>query len=255
MANIFKLGQAFKPTCVAGVKSDRFIEPHGCESMDEWRVAYKNADALAEKLSESKFHAGFRAFCILSGRFIASDLIEALCVRNDWLVEDMTISTLSMSQDNIDSLKNLLKGDYVRSLNIVISDHYFQHERGNGGMVPYLYETLDYEDRTQIAVAAVHTKICMIRTACGKKIVIHGSANLRSSDNIEQIVVEHSPELYDFAHGVHAQIIERHKTINKSVRGNELWQQVLRATSESTKAGHEQQPKAETLSVAAKAGV
>ena len=53
------------------------------------------------------------------------------------------------------------------------------------------------------------------------------SANLRTSSNIEQIVVEHSPSLFDFAAEVHHNIIEMHKTINKPVRRNDLWAAVL----------------------------
>ena len=69
----------------------------------------------------------------------------------------------------------------------------------------------------------------MIRTACGKKITIHGSANLRTSSNIEQIVVEHTPGLFDFCAEVHHSIIEKHKTINKPVRRTALWSAVLGA--------------------------
>jgi hypothetical protein len=67
----------------------------------------------------------------------------------------------------------------------------------------------------------------MICTACGKKITIHGSANLRTSANIEQIVVEHTPDLYDFCFETHSRIIEAHKTINKPVRRTALWAAVL----------------------------
>jgi len=67
----------------------------------------------------------------------------------------------------------------------------------------------------------------MIRTACGKKITIHGSANLRTSSNIEQIVIEHTPSLFDFCAEVHHSIIEKHKTINKAVRRTALWSAIL----------------------------
>jgi hypothetical protein len=132
-----------------------------------------------------------------------------------------------MSQDNVDSLHNLIKGGYLKSLNLIVSHYYFANERNADGLMPYLYEKLDADDVLQVAVASVHTKIAMIRTACGKKITIHGSANLRTSSNIEQIVIEHSPGLFDFAADVHHNIIERHKTINKPVRRNDLWAAVL----------------------------
>jgi hypothetical protein len=222
---LFDVGGKFKPRNVAGVKSTRFIEPHDCEEIDEWRVKYANAEKLAADVGD--LPVNFRAFCILDGKFIFGDFIEALVVKNNWACDDLTISTLSMSQDNVDSLANLVNGNYVKSLNIIVSHYYFANERHADGLMPYLYEKLDVRDVLQLAVASVHTKIAMIRTACGKKITIHGSANLRTSSNIEQIVIEHSPGLYDWCHEVHAGIIERHKTINKPVRRTQLWSSVL----------------------------
>lgn len=228
---LFDIGGGFKPAHVAGIKSSRFIEPHDWEEIDPLRVKYDNAKKLADEIGPIPF--GFKMFAVLDGKFIFGDFIEALIVQNDWLVDDLTISTLSMSQDNVDSLKNLLDGDYVQSLNLIVSHYYFANERQ--GLMPYLYEKLDVDDKLQVAVASVHTKIAMIRTRCGKKIVIHGSANLRSSSNIEQMVVENTPDLYDFCHGIHAAIIEKHKTIKKAVRRVALWDAILGAGGDGEK--------------------
>lgn len=222
---LFDVGGKFKPRNVAGVTSARFIEPHDCEDIAEYRVKYDNALKLAKDVGSLPLN--FRAFCILDGKFIFGDLIEALIVENNWDCEELTISTLSMSQANVDSLANLVNGGYLKALNIIISHYYFANERNEAGMMPYLYEKLDINDVLQVAVASVHTKIAMIRTACGKKITIHGSANLRTSSNIEQIVIEHTPSLFDFCAEVHHSIIEKHKTINKPVRRTALWAAVL----------------------------
>jgi hypothetical protein len=223
MADLFKIGGNFKPRNVAGVKSSRFIEPHDREEIAEWRVKYANAERLAQEIGDLPLN--FRAFVLLDGKFIFGDFIEALIVRNNWLCEELTISTLSMSQENVDSLANLVSGNYLKQLNLIVSHYYFANERA--GLMPYLYEKLDVGDVLQVAVASVHTKIAMIRTACGKKITIHGSANLRTSSNIEQIVIEHTPSLFDFSAEVHHSIIEAHKTINKPVRRVALWSAVL----------------------------
>ena len=236
---LFDVGGKFKPRNVAGVASTRFIEPHDCEEIDEFRVKYANAEKLAADVGSIPLN--FRAFCILDGKFIFGDFIEALIVKNNWEVCDLTISTLSMSQDNVDSLANLINGDYVKSLNIIVSHYYFANERHKDGLMPYLYDKLDIKDVLQVAVASVHTKIAMIRTACGKKITIHGSANLRTSSNIEQIVIEHTPSLYDWCHEVHAGIIERHKTINKPVRRTQLWSAVLGTDESDTPSWHQDQ--------------
>lgn len=249
--NIFKLS-GIKNLTVAGLKSGRFIDPHDCESLPTFCVKYANAEKMADELGS--FDNGHRRiFAILSGRFIFGDFIEALIVKNNWHCEELTISTLSMSQDNIDSLENLLVGDYVKQLNIIVSHYYFANERSE--LMPYMYERLDIEDKFQLAVASVHTKICMIKTTCGKKITIHGSANMRSSDNIEQITIETMGDIFGFNHEIHHGIIERHKTINKPVRSSELWQAVLAEKEKAVEERNPQQQRKERQSAAAKAGV
>ncbi len=89
--------------------------------------------------------------------------------------------------------------------------------------MPMIYEALDRKDRFQLAVAGIHTKTVQIETLGGRKIIIHGSANLRSSGNIEQITIEENEDLYDFYEGVFDNVLENYKTINKALRGKKLW--------------------------------
>lgn len=191
------------------------------------KLKYSNAEKLAKSL---KFDKNIRYDCIVSGNFIFGDFIEAFIVENNAKCKTMTISTLSLDQNNVDSLANLIKAGYVEELNMIVSDYFYAHERGS--IIPYMYEHLDVEDRFQLAAAGVHTKICMFETTGGKKIVIHGSANLRSSSNIEQFTIEENKSLYDFYFEYHSAIIERYKTINKdvkkhkSLRGKKLWEAV-----------------------------
>ena len=70
---------------------------------------------------------------------------------------------------------------------------------------------------------SLESKICIFETECGQKIVIHGSANLRSSSNIEQFVIEESEMIYDFNFDYMSKIVEVYKTINKPIRGGKLW--------------------------------
>lgn len=209
----------------AGINKSRYIEPRFEPEIAECYLKYDNARDLALEIGNPP--KGSRFFCILNGNFIFGDFIEAIIVENGWQVAEMTISTLSMSDENVDSLAGLLTGGHVAELNLIVSDFFFSHERS--GMVPYLYEKLDIENRFQLAVASVHTKICMIRTIGGNKIVIHGSANLRTSSNVEQVMIENNDDLYDFNHEFHRSIIDRYATINKSLRRTELWQAVLQS--------------------------
>ena len=199
----------------------RYMKPPKCLEIPGRMLKYEYAQDLANDIEIQK---GSRHFVIISGNFIAGDFIEALIVKNNWHVKNLTISTLSLSQGNIDSLVNLANGNFTDQINIIVSDYFFAHERN--GLVKYAYEHLDKNDAFQLAAAGSHCKIATIETYCGFKITIHGSANLRSSGNTEQFQVEENSELYAFNQEIFTSIIDKYKTINKSVRRKELWQAV-----------------------------
>lgn len=104
---------------------------------------------------------------------------------------------------------------------MVVSDYYYGHERHQ--LIPYMYSELDHGDPFQLAVAFVHTKTVHMLTAGGKKIVIHGSANLRTSGNVEQFTIDENPELYDFYEERFTPVIDRFKTIRKTAPRKVQW--------------------------------
>jgi hypothetical protein len=114
-------------------------------------------------------------------------------------------------------MKQLLK------LNLIVSDYFFVHNREN---ISYIYEELDINNSFQLGVAGIHTKTVLIELVSGQKIVIHGSANLRSSASVEQIMIETDAYLYDFNYEWQCEILSKYGTINKSIRGGKLWQAV-----------------------------
>lgn len=207
--------------------NNRYQKSKQINELPKCMIKYSNALKLAKKV---ELKEGSRYNCIVAGNFVFGDFIEAFVVNNNAKCINMTISTLSLDQNNVDSLRNLITGGFVEELNLIVSDYFYSHERGS--LIPYIYKELDIEDRFQLAVAGSHTKIAMFETSGGKKIVIHGSANLRSSSNIEQFIIEENKELYDFWLEYHNLIIKEYKTINKntkrnkSLRGNKLWQAV-----------------------------
>lgn len=177
-------------------------------------IIYDNAARLA---ADIKFPDNSRYDVVVGGDFIFGDFIEAFVVGNRAFCERMVISTLSLSQDNVDSLSNLVSSGLVKRLDLLVSDYFYSHERN--ALVPYIYETLDIDGRFQMAVCSTHMKTTTFETRGGKKIVMHGSANLRSSGSIEQFTIEDNAGLYDFYNGVTDKILERYATIKKSIRG------------------------------------
>lgn len=207
----------------------RYIKPYLSPEIQEEYLAYENAERLADDLI---IGPGCRYYVLVDGSFYFGDFIEALIVRNNWLVRQLTISTLSMNENNVDSLANLLDGGFVEHLDLIVSAYFYSHERNN--LVNYLYECLDKESRFQLAVVGSHCKLCLIETAepAGWKLIMHGSANLRSSSNIEQLMVEENGPLYDFNREAQARMIKRYATINHEIRGKPLWQVVARKPSQ-----------------------
>lgn len=161
-----------------------------------------------------------RIDCFVPGDFIFGDFIEAFIYHFNIKCKRMIISTLSMKQDNIDSLNNLLQGGFVDQLDLIISS-YFYHVEVN--LMKYIYTTLDVDNRFQLAVCRIHTKTCQFETLGGKKIIIHGSANLRSSNCFEQFTLEENPTLYDFYLEVFEKILVYFQTIKKPIPYKEAW--------------------------------
>ena len=181
-------------------------------------VMYDNAVRLAKDL---RIDFGQRADCFVSGNFIFGDFIEAYLTEHDCTANRMTVSTLSMSQDNVDSFRNLIDNGYVEQLDLIVSVYFWFNERRS--LIPYIYQQLDIGNRFQMAVAGIHTKTVSFETLGGRKIVIHGSANLRSNGNIEQFTIEENPGLYDFYESHYRSVIEKYATIRKPIRNANAW--------------------------------
>ena len=195
------------------------------------RAAYENAEAFARQIDLSP---GARTFAWVSGNFIFGDVIEALVTARRVGIRRLYICSLSISQENIDSLKNvmLLMGDELERLVLVFSGYQYSHEKYN--LVPYMYSELDDPmNRVQIAFGRWHAKLITMETVTGRTITIHGSANLRSSNSVEQIMVEvDNQALHDFNASIMEDIARRFGTINtgaeytklKPIEAREAWE-------------------------------
>lgn len=185
-------------------------------------LKYQNAKKLAQEINELKTH---KYNIIVNGSFIFGDFLEAFIVGYNLKVKELTLSTLSLSIDNVDSLSNLFKGKFVEKINLITSGYFYSHEKYN--LIPYLLNELDLDNKFEYAAADSHCKIYMMELLTGEKIVIQGSVNLRSSDNIEQFTIEMDTDLYDFYYEYQSSIIEKYKTIDKTVRGKKQINQIL----------------------------
>lgn len=201
----------------------RYFAPPKQKKLDERFLKFEHAKALAAEIQLSR---DCRFFVVVNGSFYFGDFVEALVARYNFYIKKMTVQTLSLNQNNVDSFANLLLGGYVDEFNLIVSDFFFAHERRN--LIPYIYAELDTpgSNKFQLAAARTHCKMVSIETHDGVFLNIHGSANLRTSDNLEQIVIEDNRALYEFNDAWQTDIIEKYKTINKSVAGRELWKTI-----------------------------
>ena len=207
----------------AATEETRYIKPKIFQPVSEDGVCYENARDLARDI---KLDFGERTDVFVSGNFIFGDFLEAYLVEHHVKCRKLLISTLSLNQNNTDSLAALLRHGYIDRLDLIVSAYFYGMERHS--LVPYIYRKLDVDDRFQLAVAGVHTKTAQFETAGGRKIVMHGSANLRSSGNIEQFTIEENPVIYDFYDEHLSRIVDTYKTINKPVRHDELWTEFIK---------------------------
>lgn len=195
------------------------------------RAAFENARAFARQIDLTP---GARTFAWINGNFIFGDIAEALITERKVGVRRLYICSLSFSQENIDSLRNVmdLMGHDLERLVLIFSGYQYSHEKYN--LVPYMYQELDDPDnRVQIAFGRWHAKLMTMETVHGHTITIHGSANMRSSNSIEQIMIEvDDRELHDFNAEIMDGIAARFVTINhgagysklKPVENREAWE-------------------------------
>jgi len=136
---------------------------------------------------------GGRTHCILRGDFVLCELIPAI-TRARGPALDVHIATLGMSTANAQCLAELRARGQIGALTIICS-HYFQQV---DKATTYREVAAALAGVGRLVVARSHAKVICLPTAAGDHFVIEGSANLRSSDNLEQMVIFNDPEALGF---------------------------------------------------------
>lgn len=187
----------------------RYQLPPRCADVPEELAIYEHAQECAKSLA---IFPGCHYYRLVSGNFIFGDLIEALLVDNHVQAKELTISTYSLSESNVDGLAGLLATGHVQKLNLIVSAGQFAQEFN--GVMKYLLEQLDTdENRFQFAAAGTHCKLALIETMRGTKLTFDGSANYRSSGNLEQFNLREGADFYDFNYAFQQRILDRYAVI------------------------------------------
>ena len=118
----------------------------------------------------------------------------------------------------------------------MLSGYWYATEMKKGGLVPYLFDQLDLEGLDlHVAIAEMHCKVVTIETWAGNRLTMHGSANLRSSNSVEQIHITPDAGLFEFCDGVTRRLVAAYDVLRQEKRqykarrlgGRRLWQAVL----------------------------
>ena len=199
-------------------RAQRILKPRVDKTLLDTRmVSFDNARTFVRQLDLA---GSARTYAWLDGSFIFGEIVEALGesghpVRRAW------ITSLGLSEENVDSLYNCLALYGLEQLSLLLSGYFYSHEKYK--IVQYMYDKLDVEIETepgswtpafQVGYFNMHAKIMALELYDGTKLTIHGSSNLRSSNSIEQIMAETDPDLFDFNVGVIRDFMRKYYTIN-----------------------------------------
>lgn len=169
-----------------GTPQQRIIRPRIDPNTIGRQMLFRNAQEFVKQLD---YTPGARTFAIVDGSFIFGDVLEAMLTGDQPIVpKNIYIASLSLSQENVDSLETVIKASTCEHLYLLLSGYFYSHEKY--GLVPYMLDHLDVGEKTQIAFGAYHQKIITFDTHDGHTHTLHGSANLRSSNSMEQVMYE-----------------------------------------------------------------
>ena len=185
VAPAFAIAQNRFKTYKAGAKAKRagirqFIRP-------------ENALTVVRRLPGD----GETTHCILRGDFVLADLLPYLL--DGYHCPHLRIATLGMSEENAKLLARLHEQGKVGRLTMVLS-HYF--EQVNKATVYFEVRRI-LEGMADFVVMRSHAKVIVMerhREQGGGVdwLVLEGSANLRSSDNLEQMTIFNDRDVHDF---------------------------------------------------------
>jgi len=195
----------------------RYVKPLKQKHRSQSQIRFSNAETLVKKI-DMKTKGDL--FSIVDGSFIFGDFILAFLRYHDIKAVRMDISTLSLSLQNIIGIRTFIEKGYIENVNFLLGYYFYAHERK--GLIREMYEQLDIDNKMQLAVCRNHTKITTILTDKGHKITIHGSSNLRSSDNLEQLHLTFNEEIHDFVTDFNNKVLEEYKTIQKPISNKKI---------------------------------
>jgi hypothetical protein len=163
----------------------------------------ENADAIIDNLPADESETLHAITC---GDFVFCDLITRLVERHG-PPRKLTVCSLSISLKNCEAIAAMMAAHADLTFHLVLS-HYFQTTNKDIFIALEKLVAETFHDRCVVTVGRSHAKITVFEYE--QPIIIETSANLRSSNNLEQIIVTRGRDLADF----HLAWIEELRALN-----------------------------------------
>ena len=147
-----------------------------------------------------------RTHCILRGDFVVCDLIPLLISHRLTRAAHVRIATLGLSVANAQTLARLVETGLIRQLTIVASLYFSQVDKAT----VFQDVTRILAGKATLAICRCHAKVILLEGPPEHRWVIEGSGNLRSSDNLEQMLILNDSATHDFHAGWIDDLVKQH---------------------------------------------
>lgn len=151
------------------------------------------AENAAPLVAQFPTEDGDSVHAYLPGEFVFGDIIGQT-VRRFGPPGQIDIATLSLSEKNVVALEDLLRDHPALRIRLALSVYF---ESTNKKIFLCLTSRLGKHPRFRLSTGRIHSKIVLFDYE-DHPLVLNGSSNLRSSNCIESLVVDCSPELHVF---------------------------------------------------------
>lgn len=132
---------------------------------------------------------------LMDGQWHGWDLVGAvLHLASPATIQHLGVATLGFNRTQAQHLNNLLDTGHIEAVTMIASEMFRDK---NIPEYTALHEALTSRGQ-RLATTRNHAKLITLELTDGRKLVAHGSLNLRRCNSIEQVVLANAPDLHDF---------------------------------------------------------
>lgn len=184
--------------------------PKSLKEAARWTAMLKEAAEVVQYLPRNESES---LHALMTGRYDLTALIAVILGKHKRGCDHLRIATLSFNRKNIDHLANLLASN-VRRLTLLYSSFHREHSPET---CRELHRRLRKEaaGRCRMAATRNHAKVVTMEFPGGERLVMEGSANLRTNSNQEQVTIIRSRDLHNWHAGWIDGMVTKHETEEK----------------------------------------